>query len=67
MVKTLQRAMAQIAALPDADQEEIEQQLLSHIEKLRSLRAELDKGIRSLDAGQGTTFGVEEFIRQKAE
>jgi hypothetical protein len=56
MVKTLQRAMAQIAALPDADQEEIGQQLLSHIEKLRSLRAELDKGVRSLDAGQGATF-----------
>jgi hypothetical protein len=67
MVNTLQRAMAQIAALPDADQEEIGQQLLSHVEKLRSLRAELDKGIRSLDAGQGTTFSVEEFIRQKIE
>ena len=67
MVKTLQRAMEQIAALPDADQEEIGQQSLSHIEKLRSLRAELDKGIRSLDAGQGTTFSVEEFIRQKTE
>jgi hypothetical protein len=56
MVKALERAIAQIAALPDADQEEIGQQLMSHVEKLRSLRAALDKGIQSLDAGQGTTF-----------
>jgi hypothetical protein len=39
---------------------------LSHVEKLRALRAELDKGTRSLDAGKGTTFNVEEFIRQKS-
>jgi hypothetical protein len=27
--------------------------MLSHVEKLRLLRAEIDKGIRSLDAGEG--------------
>jgi hypothetical protein len=66
MVKTLEQAIAEVAALPDADQEQIGRRLLSHVEKLRALRAELDKGTRSLDAGKGTTFNVEEFIRQKS-
>jgi len=67
MVKTLEIAIAELADLPEADQEEIGRQLLSHVEKLRRLRDELDKGVRSLDAGRGTTFSVEEFIRQKTK
>ena len=65
MVKTLERAMAEVAALPDDDQEQIGRQLLLHLEKLRRLREELDKGAHSLDSGKGRTFSVEEFIRQK--
>jgi hypothetical protein len=65
MVKTLEQAIAEIAALPDADQEQIGRRLLSHVEKLRRLREELDKGARSLDAGKGRKFSIEEFIRQK--
>jgi hypothetical protein len=65
MAKTLERAFAEVTALPDEDQEEIGRQLLSHVEKLRRLREELDKGARSLDAGKGKAFSVEEFIRQK--
>ena len=38
--------------------------LLSHLEKLRKLRAEVDKGIRSLDQG---TPRLEEFLRGKSE
>jgi hypothetical protein len=56
-----------VANLPDADQEQIGRQLLSHIEKLRQLRAEVDKGIRSLDAGEGMPLDVEEFLRQQNE
>ncbi len=67
MVKTFEQAIAEVASLPDDDQEQIGRQLLSHVEKLRRLRAELDKGARSLDAGRGTTFSVEEFIRQKTK
>jgi hypothetical protein len=66
MVKTLQQAMAEIAALPDADQEQIGRRLLSHVEKLRRLREELDKGVRSLDAGKGSEFSIEEFIQKKS-
>jgi hypothetical protein len=67
MVKTLERAIAEVAALPDADQEQIGRTLLSHVEKLRWLREELDKGVRSLDVGKGSEFNIEEFIREKSK
>jgi hypothetical protein len=67
MVRTLEQAIAEVATLPEDDQEQIGRQLLSHLEKLRRLREELDKGARSLDAGKGRTFSVEEFIRQKTK
>ena len=60
MVKTLEQAIAEVAALPDADQEQIGRKLLSHIEKLRRLRAELDEGVHSLDTGKGSEFSIEE-------
>ena len=65
MVKTLELAIGEVATLPEADQEEIGRSLLSHVEKLRRLREELDKGVRALDAGKGKKFDLEEFIRQK--
>jgi hypothetical protein len=64
MVKTLEQAIAEVAGLPDADQEQIGRQLLSHVEKLRQLRADVDDGIRSLDAGEGKLLDIEEFIRR---
>ena len=67
MVKSLELAIAEVATLPDADQEQIGRKLLSHVEKLRQLRAEVDKGIRSLDAGKGRPFDVEDFLRHKNE
>jgi len=67
MVKSLELAIAEVANLPDADQEQIGRRLLSHVEKLRQLRAEIDKGIRSLDAGEGTALDVEEFLRHENE
>src|SRR3972149_3317253 len=53
MVKALEQAIAEVERLPAEDQEQIGRTLLSHVEKLRALRAEIDKGIRSLEAGQG--------------
>jgi hypothetical protein len=67
MVKTLELAIAEVANLPDADQEQIGRRLLSHVEKLRKLRAEVDKGIRSLDQGEGRALDVDEFLRDKNE
>ena len=65
MVKSLELAIAEVSNLPDADQEQIGRRLLSHVEKLRKLRAEVDKGIRSLDQGEGRPLDVEEFLREK--
>ncbi|HEY5047428.1 MAG TPA: hypothetical protein VII49_05360 [Rhizomicrobium sp.] len=64
MVKTLERAIAEVTSLPVSDQEQIGQKLLSHVEKLRRLRSELDKGVRSLDAGEGQELNVEQFLAE---
>jgi transposase len=62
MTKTLEKAMAEVATLPETDQEEIARQLLSHVEKLRQLRTAIDQGIRSLDAGQGGPLDIDAFL-----
>ena len=67
MVRTLEIAIAEVSNLPDADQEQIGQRLLSHVEKLRQLRVEIDKGIRSLDAGDGKPLDVEDFLARLNE
>jgi uncharacterized membrane protein YccC len=65
IAKSLEQAVAEAAALPQADQEQIGQQLLSHIERLRELRREIDKGLRSLDAGEGRELDLEKFIAEQ--
>jgi hypothetical protein len=65
MVKTLEQAIAQLSRLPDADQEQIGRKLLSHVEKLNTLRAEIGKGIHSLDADKGRALDIEDFLRRK--
>jgi hypothetical protein len=67
MVKSLELAIAELITLPDADQEQMGRQLLSQVEKLRQLRFEVDKGIRSLDAGERRPLDIEDFLRQKNE
>jgi hypothetical protein len=49
MVKTLELAMAKAAALPEA----LGREILKHIDDLAALRAEIEIGIRELDAGLG--------------
>ncbi len=65
MVKTFEKAIAEVVALPERDQEQIGQRLLSHVEKLRELRGEIDKGIHSLDAGKGESLDVEKFLEEQ--
>jgi Arc/MetJ-type ribon-helix-helix transcriptional regulator len=67
MVRTLEIAIAEVSSLPDPDQEQIGRRLLAHVEKLRRLRAEIDKGISSLDAGKGKPLDIEDFLRRKNE
>jgi hypothetical protein len=64
MVKTLERAIAEVERLPGDMQEKIGRELLAHVEKLRSLRADLAKGIRSLDKGAGRKLDIEDVIRR---
>jgi hypothetical protein len=65
--KVLEDAIAEVASLPHADQEKIGRELLAHVEKLRRLRADIEKGIRSLDAGKGRKLDIEDVIRRARE
>lgn len=67
MVKTLEQALTANATLSDADQEEIGRKLLSHVEKLRRLRADIDAGIRSLDEGKGRPLDIDAFLQAANE
>jgi len=64
MVKVLEDAMAKVTALPDADQEQIGRELLEHVERLRALRADLQAGIDSLDAGRGKELRIGDVIKR---
>jgi hypothetical protein len=65
MVRTLEQAIAQISRLPEADQEQTGRKLLSRDEKLSALRAEIDQGVHSLDANEGSDLNMEDFLRLK--
>ena len=40
--------------------------MLSHMEKLRRLRVEIDRGERSLDTGRGSKLDIDAFVAQAA-
>lgn len=63
MVKTLEQAITVVAGLPEADQEQIGRKLLSHVERLRQLRADIDQGLRALDEGKGSVLDIEQFLQ----
>lgn len=58
----IKTAIAQIASLPESDQERIGRDLLAHVEKLRALRGELEPAIRSIERGEGREVNIEEII-----
>jgi hypothetical protein len=62
MTKPLKEAVAVVEQLPEADQENIGRQMLTHVQKLQALRADIDAGIRSLDAGEGRELEVDDVI-----
>ncbi len=62
MTKALKQAVAEVERLPEADQENIGRQMLHHVDKLRTLRADIDAGIRSLDDGKGVEFDVRDVL-----
>jgi hypothetical protein len=62
MARALKDAMERIADLPESDQEEIARELNEYMNRLKSLRADLDEGIKSLKGGKGKTLDVEDVI-----
>jgi hypothetical protein len=62
MIKVLKEAIVEVATLPESDQELIGRELLVHVEKLRSLRADIAHGVRSLDVGKGKRLDIEDVI-----
>jgi hypothetical protein len=67
MVKILELAISKVASLSEATQEQLGKELLERIHTLELLRAEVDAGIRELDAGLGEELDVEELIRELHE
>ena len=64
MTKLLKDAIEKVSTLPEADQEQIGRELLAHVDKVRALRADLEAGVRSLDAGRGKPVDMEDVIKQ---
>ena len=64
MVKALEIAMTKAAGLPEAAQEQLGRELLERIDTLSRLRADIEVGLRELDAGLGRELDIEDVIRQ---
>jgi hypothetical protein len=64
MVKTLELAIAKAAGLPEAVQEQLGRELLERIYTLAELRADIEIGLRELDAGFGEELEIADVIRQ---
>jgi hypothetical protein len=64
MVKTLELAMSKAANLPEAAQEQLGRELLERIDELSELRAEIEIGLKELDAGLAEELDIEEVIRE---
>jgi hypothetical protein len=62
MTRELQQAFEAASRLPDAQQDRIGRELKAYLVKLERLRADIDEGIRSLDAGEGRELNIEELL-----
>jgi signal transduction histidine kinase len=63
MTRVLREAIAKVEALPEAEQDRIARELIDYLDKLSALRADLETGIRQLDAGEGRELNIEDFLR----
>jgi hypothetical protein len=64
VVKTLELAISKAANLSEAAQEQLGRELLERIDALAELRAEIEIGLRELDAGLGEDLDIEGLIRE---
>jgi hypothetical protein len=64
MTKLLEEAIAKLATLPEASQRKIGEELIAHVKKVHDLRAELQKGVRSLERGEGRELDMAYVIKR---
>ena len=64
MTKTFELAIAKASRLSEAAQEQLGRELLERIDILQALRAEIEIGVRELDAGLGEALDIEAVIRR---
>ena len=62
LTKIFKDAIETVSTLPEAEQNKIGRELLNHVEKLRALRADLQAGMASLDAGKGEPLDMKEVV-----
>ena len=67
MTKLLEQAVETVRSLPEADQDRIANKLVNYIDTLVALRAEVEVGIRELDAGEGRELQFDELLRELHE
>jgi len=65
VVRSVELAFTALASLPERDQDRMGQQLLTYIDRLLALRAEIDRGVFA--TGEGETLDIEDFLRQQHE
>jgi hypothetical protein len=67
MVKTLELAMAKLAELPEPAQEALGRNLLRQIDALAELRADIEVGVRELEAGLGRPLDLDALLKELHE
>lgn len=65
--KSLKEVLAGDEPIPDEVLDRLAAERSDYQEKLRELRAEIELGIRQLDAGEGRPLDIEEFVREMHE
>jgi len=67
VARSVELAVTALASLPERDQDRMGRQLLTYIERLLQLRAEIDKGSGSFEAGAGEALDIEDFLHRQNE
>jgi hypothetical protein len=64
MTKILRDAMQKVEALPTSVQERIAQELIGYVDRINALRADLEIGLRQLDAAEGREIDFDDLLRR---
>ena len=64
MTRLLEQAVAEAAKLSETEQDRIARELIAHVQKLQRLREDLDRGIRSLDGGEGKEIDPDDLLHR---